>query len=266
MTPHADILEQSERLRGPLVGSLVLHAGVVALFAGLTLIKPPARIQLGDPNGGGLGSVTVNTVKSIPLPSPAGPTNPLANDTQSRVPTPPPKQKAVPKQRAPEPDAIPIKSRNSPKQLARQPSAPPNKFREKQQDQPNQLYSSRGQALSSPMYNLTGGGGVGVGNNSPFGTQFGSYATILRDRVANNWHTTDIPPNVQTAPPVAVSFTLRRDGSLAPGSVRIVESSGNRALDFSAQRAVLDAAPFPPFPGGFSRDQAEMELKFQLRR
>ena len=34
------------------------------------------------------------------------------------------------------------------------------------------------------MIGMTGGGGVGIGNNSPFGTQFGWYADLLRDQVA----------------------------------------------------------------------------------
>jgi hypothetical protein len=65
MTPHADILEQPERLRSAFVGSLVLHVATGALFAGLTLVKQPARIQLGDPNGGGMGAVAINTVKTF---------------------------------------------------------------------------------------------------------------------------------------------------------------------------------------------------------
>src|SRR3954467_8991829 len=113
MTPHADILEASERLRGPLAGSVLLHVGMVAVFAGYTLIKPSSRIQLGDPNGGGMGSVAINSVHSIPLPSRSGATNPGANDTESRVPPPPPKTKALPKVKVPEPNAIPIKSRNA---------------------------------------------------------------------------------------------------------------------------------------------------------
>jgi periplasmic protein TonB len=265
MTPHADILEQPERLRGPFVGSLVLHISVAAVFGGYGLIRTSSHVQWGDPTGGGIGSVAINAVRSIPLPSRSGAQNPVANDTESRVPEPLPKKKATPKTKAPEPDAIPIKSRNAPKE-SRAPASAPNKWRAQQKELPNQVYSSAGQALTSPMYNLPGGGGVGIGNNSPFGTQFGYYATILRDRVAQNWRTGDIAANIQTAPPVAIGFTLRRDGSVAPGSVRVLESSGNRAIDFSAQRAVLDAAPFPALPAQYGKDQAEIELRFQLRR
>ena len=98
------------------------------------------------------------------------------------------------------------------------------------------------------MYSMTGGGGVGIGTDSPLGTQFGWYAKLLRDQVARNWKTGDIDSRITSAPQVAVRFTLLRDGSLGPGSVKVSQSSGNQALDLSAQRAVLDAAPFPQLP------------------
>jgi protein TonB len=145
-------------------------------------------------------------------------------------------------------------------------AATPNKWRDQQKDAPNQVHSTVGQALSSPMYTMTGGGGVGIGNDSPLGTQFGWYAKILRDNVAQNWKTGDIDARITTAPPVAVTFILLRNGSVAPGSVKVSQSSGNRALDFSAQRAVLDANPFPPLPPQFAQNQAVLELRFELRR
>jgi len=115
------------------------------------------------------------------------------------------------------------------------------------------------------MYSLSGGGGVGVGNNSPFGSQFGWYATLLRDKVAQNWKTSDLG-QVHAASGAVVVFTILRDGSLAPGSVKISQTSGDRALDFSALRAVADAAPFARLPDGFPRTRADIELRFELRR
>jgi len=92
-----------------------------------------------------------------PLPGRSGPINPVANDTESVVPTPPAKAKPQRKVEAPEANAIAIKSRNAEKKAARA-ASPPNKFREQQQDLPNQVYSSAGQAAVSPMYGMTAGG------------------------------------------------------------------------------------------------------------
>ncbi|MGA2725902.1 MAG: TonB family protein [Bryobacteraceae bacterium] len=265
MTPHTDILDQPEPLGKSLAGSVALHVSVTAALLISTWIGRGRPVEWGDINGGGMGSVAVNVVPRVPLPGRSGPLNPVANDTESVVPTPPPKAKPRPKVEAQEPNAIAIKSRNAERKPSRAASAP-NKFREQQQDLPNQLYSNSGQAVVSPMYGMTGGGGVGIGTRSPFGAQFGWYVNLLRDQVARNWRTSDLDPHIRTAPPVVVTFTIRRDGSVTPGSVRITQRSGNSSLDYSAQRAILDAAPFQALPPQFQRSEAEIEFWFELRR
>jgi protein TonB len=264
MYPHVDILAEPEPLGKPFLAAIVLHVGVAAAVIGGGAIGQRTVVQWGDPLGGGPGSVSVNVVNKIPLPTRSGLVNPVANDTESVVPEPPAKAKPSPRVEEPDPDAIPIKSRNAAKRAAR--AASVNKWRAQQQDRANQLYSSAGQAVVSPMYGQTGGGGIGIGNNSPFGQEFGWYVNLLRDQVARNWKTNDVDPRLQTAPPVVVNFTIRRDGSLAPGSVRVVQRSGNYALDASAQRAIYDAAPFRTLPPGFTRNEANIEFWFQLRR
>jgi len=266
MSAHGDILDQPERLSGPFWGSVMLHVGFAATVLTFTYMHSGTRVQWGDIHGGGFGAVAVNTVHAIPLPTRSGPANPVANDTESRVPTPPPKAKAQPRVKEPPLDAIPLESRNAGKTHPERAYSAPNKWREQQQDRPNQLYSTAGQALTSAMYSITGGGGVGIGNNSPFGTQFGWYATILRDNIARNWQTAGIDPRLQTAPPVVVVFTMLHSGALVPGSVRVRQSSGNRELDLSAMRAIMDAAPFPAMPQQFTPDRANIELEFVLRR
>ena len=269
MSPHVDILDQKEPLGRSFAGSLVLHVSLLAAIVGAGVLKSSSTENWGDVNGGGMGSVAVNVVSTIRLPSTTGPKNPVANDTESHVPEPKPKATPKVKIKEPDPDAIPIKSKSAPKktpkQVAREYSAP-NKFREQQQDRPNQLYSTQGQQVSSPLYAMTGGGGVGIGTDSPIGSRFGWYATTIRTKVAQNWHTGEVDPRVSTAPEVVVRFTLRRDGTVAPGSARVVQSSGIRPLDDSAQRAILDASPFGPLPAQFEKDQADLELHFILRR
>ena len=265
MTPHTDILDQAEPLGNPLAGSVALHLSVAAALLLSAWAGQRQPVQWGDVNGGGMGSVAVSVVARIPMPGRSGPINPVANDTESVVPTPPPKTKAQRKVEAQELNAIALKSRNAEKKASRAASAP-NKFREQQQDLPNQVYSTSGQAAVSPMYGMTGGGGVGIGTHSPFGAQFGWYVNLLRDQVARNWRTSDLDPRLRTAPPVVVTFTIRRDGTVEPGAVRISQRSGNQTLDFSAQRAILDAAPFQALPPQFQRSEAEIEFWFELRR
>jgi periplasmic protein TonB len=270
MPSHVDILDQKEPLGRAFVGSLVLHMSLAAAIVGYGALQSTSKENWGDPNGGGMGSVPVNVVASIRLPT-SGPKNPVANDTESHVPEPKPEPKVKPKPKPPEPDpdAIPIKDKNAAKRMARQVTheyTPPNTFRQQQRDQPNQLYSTQGQQVSSPLYAMTGAGGVGIGTDTPLGTRFGYYANMIRTKVAQNWHTGEVDPRISTAPEVVVRFTLRRDGSVVPGSARVVQSSGVGPLDISAQRAILDASPFGALPPQFDKDQADLELHFILRR
>ncbi|MGA3098053.1 MAG: energy transducer TonB [Bryobacteraceae bacterium] len=263
MAQHTDILDQQERLKGPFMGSIALHVSVVAAMLGAAWVQTRTNEQWGSIKGGGFGSVTVNPVARIPLPTESGPVNPVANDTESRAPTPPPKAKAQPKAKAPPPDAIPLPSRNAERSPSPAASAP-NKFREQQQDLTNQVYSPSGQRLNSPMIGMAGGGGVSLGNNSPFGARFGEYAMIVRNRVGQAWRTGEL--RISSASPVVVTFTILRDGSVPERSVQVRGRSGNAALDISAQRAILDAQPFPPLPAGFPRSSADVEFTFDYLR
>ncbi len=266
MPSHADILDRPERLWGSFWSSIGLHISIAAVALGVTWVHGhhPAAFW-GDINGGGMGSVAVNVVARIPLPTRSGAENPVAKDTESRAPSPPAKTKPLARVAEPDLDAVPLPSRNAAKKASQAASAV-NKFRERQQDAPNQVYSQSGQRLVTPMIGMSGGGGVAIGNNSPFGTQFGWYSDQVRSRVAQNWHTGDINPRIRTANPVVVTFTIQRDGSVPSQSVRITQSSGISELDISAKRAVLQAVPFQPLPREFSRNSADVEFYFELRR
>jgi periplasmic protein TonB len=265
MHTHGDVFDRPDRVAGSFWGSMGLHVSVaVALmaYAAVSSRKP----VMGDVNGGNMGAVAVTAVHTIPLPSRNSAPNPVANPTKSYVPTPPPKAKPQPKVKAPDPKAIAIPDKTAPKKIVRQEAAAPNKFREQQQELPNQVYSTPGQAVSSQMYQIQGAGGLTLGNSNPLGQQFGYYAKLIIDQVGRKWNTSTLNPRIQTAPMAVVTFIINRDGSVPQGSVKISQSSGISLLDLSAQRAVMDASPFPPLPQGFPRNDAQIELHFELRR
>src|SRR5512135_2427007 len=108
MPGHVDILDQPEPIGKAFAGSLVFHASFIALIIGAAVVHPGKPEQWGDPNGGRFGAVAVNSVATIPLPNRGGPQNPVANDTESHVPTPPPAKKVKPKLDVPDPNAIPL--------------------------------------------------------------------------------------------------------------------------------------------------------------
>lgn len=262
MAARHDILDAPESLRKPLAASLALH-GLLALAVAVSGLLPGARrIPFGDPNSLGGGAVAITAVSKIPLPSRAGRTNPVAEDTESQVPAPRAGAQAKPPAKPVEPDAIPLKGR----QPSQRPAARAGTRRTPAESPPHQLYSAAGAAVTSPMFGSTsaGAGGVGMGQGNPFGERFGWYEAILRQMVAAKWNTSQVDPRLQTAPPVIVTFELLRDGSVR--NVRLLQRSGNATLDYSAQRAILEAAPFPPLPRGFERDVALVEFWFQLKR
>jgi protein TonB len=216
----------------------------------------------GDPNSLGGGAVGVNIVKQVPLPSRAGLVNPLANDTESAVPQPPPKSREAQKT-VEEPDAVPIKSRNAQRRLS-DVAASRQQYRGQADERPNQLHSSTGQAMVSPLYGMTGSGGVGTGSASPFGNRFGYYVELLRQKVAEKWRTGDVDARLSSAPPAIVTFTILRDGTAR--DIKVAQRSGNSVLDTTAMRAIYEASPFPPLPAGYERSEANIEFWFQLKR
>jgi protein TonB len=60
---------------------------------------------------------------------------------------------------------------------------------------------------------------------------------------------------------VAVRFTILRDGSVT--DLRVVQKSGATLLDLAAQRAVLAAAPFGPFPSHYGMSRVTIQANFK---
>ena len=113
MSPHVDILEQTDRIAPSFFGSIAFHGLLVGAVLGAGWVQNRNTISMGDPNGGRFGAVTVNPVASIALPPHSGPKNPVATDTESSVPVPVSKAKPTPKVTVPDPKAIAIPSRNA---------------------------------------------------------------------------------------------------------------------------------------------------------
>ena len=147
-------------------------AAVMLLYGVLDATRKPT---MGDKEGGRMGAVAVTPVHSIPLPSRSSAPNPVANPTESQVPTPPPKAKPIPKEKAPDPQAIPIKSKTAPKKP--QPiggRGSPTSSATQQRDLPNQVYTHK-----RPGAQLAHGSNAGRGGRR-HRQRFAAGATIRR--------------------------------------------------------------------------------------
>jgi protein TonB len=256
MQGRADILDERESLRAPFVQSIALHAAVFGLLVLSTISFQSKREVWGGPTHAG-DAVTVNPVKSIPLPSHSGRVNPVANDTESQVPQ---AAKPEPKKQVKVPDekATPLKSRTAQKQ-------PKQQVQQRYRPEPlreNQLTAADAPAARSQIFQKPGGGSVGVGPNNSLGDRFGAYADLVAQRVTEKWQNSALAG--QSAPIAIITFDIQRDGSIR--NAKVAQPSGNSTMDYSALRAVMDAAPFPPLPSGFDRNEANVQLQFQLKR
>ncbi|MBV8829550.1 MAG: TonB family protein [Acidobacteriaceae bacterium] len=259
MAAHPDILEQRDRLTVPFIGALTVHVCVIALlFIGWYWMNR-RRDTLGDLNPAGGQAYTVSSVHNIPIPRREAPPNPVANDTQSTVPTAPAKQQIQKNQPQPDKNAFEIAEkpkRQAPKPTHQQQYTPPAPA--------NQVYSRSPQALSNPMYGAQSGAGqVGLGPNTPLGNnRLGWYAEIIRQKIAQNWNTNGLDARSQNAPAI-VNFYIMRDGSIK--NPQIVQTSGNPTIDNTALRAVYQSNPFPALPPQISEPYITAQFTFNLR-
>jgi periplasmic protein TonB len=244
-----------------LAKSLALHGALLLFFVGYQYWNNRQRDRFGDPTSLG-ASAGVTAVAQIPIPRRQAPVNKVANDTESLTPSlPKPQPKTRPQREPEDPNAIALKKR--PRKTQPEPYTPPQTYRP-EPPKPNQVYTPAGQAAVSPLFGVTGSGGVGTSAASPFGNRFGWYEKLLRERVGQKWRTEDVDQRLKTLPACIVSFVIAKNGNVS--GVKVIQSSGNYALDQSAQRAVYEASPLPPLPDGFERNTANIEFWFELKR
>ena len=255
-------VQREENLKTGVAASFALHATIagLALYWGYVNFGP--RDVWGDPNAIPGAGFAVTPVDRIPLPSRNVRPNPKADDSESEVEKAEQKDRDRDKIPKNDPDAIALNSKDERRPNEKQTSR--YQYRSSDELRKNQLRTTVGQALSNPMYGAAGAGGVGLGSGTPFGNRFGAYADLLRRAISEKWRTADVDPMARNAKPATVSFDILRNGEVR--YVKIVQSSGIATLDFSARRAVIEAAPFPELPREFQRDSANVEFTFQLQR
>ncbi|MEO8052092.1 MAG: TonB family protein [Acidobacteriota bacterium] len=257
---HPDILDEREPVSRAFLAALTLH---VTLIAGMGIYgwMSTHSESFGAQNAGG-GAIGIEAVKSIPLQH-SGPQNPVANDTESQVLQQPAKPIEQAKEEKVSPNAVALKMKQ--KRRLADVASEKQRFRPFKEIDKNQVFAKQAPQVSNPLFSaMPGSGRIGTGANTTLGTRFAGYGQQIQNLVAQKWHTNDVDARVQTAPVVIASFDLMRDGRIR--NLRVVQQSGISALDYSVQRAILEASPFPPLPPGFDRDSAQVEFTFELKR
>jgi len=217
---------------------------------------------------GGDNAVTVGLVAKLPgimLPRPdAVTTSRVVDETKGLYKSePPPKPKEI----APDTKAIPEFKKEKtphyithPSRVLEDPTPPP----------PNAVPYGQGGAPALPYSNFTVGGATqgGMGFSGPgggdFTGHFPAYVDAVRNRISSNWLQSTVDPSVRWAPRSMYTFQILRDGTVT--NVQMTTSSGNRSVDNSALRAILNSSPVSPLPSNYSGNIVTVEFWFEFRR
>jgi len=232
-----------ERFGRSFLASLGLHVAFAAAMLLLPRFLPrPQTVLLGSGPGGGIGgeSYAVGVVDEVS--GGAGMTKP------SIIPQPP---ALVVEQKAPEvvrkeAIALPDTAREkkpppAPKKAAKdsEKKAPPSSLVVPTQPQPG--VGGVGGVSAGSGGGRGGGNGVAIGAGSGgFGDSW--YARVVEARISSNW----IRPSPGIRVEIVFSFYIASDGSIF--DVKKEKSSGNEALDLTAERAIRASNPLAAPP------------------
>jgi periplasmic protein TonB len=216
--------------------------------------------------GGGDSGVKVSLVSSagIPMPQPTVPTTSDTVDPTKGL------AKEEPKPKVPEPKTDATKIPKFEKEKKLPPSRQSKTFENKTAVPENAVPYGKGGQLSVPSgYSQTPGpynGGVAVQGQGggDFASRYGWYIESVRRGVNQNWLQNTIDPAIRASrkAKTTVTFTINRDGSIK--NIRVSESSGNRSMDDSAQRALLSIDHFPALPSDYSGRYVDVTFDFDL--
>ena len=249
MTLHADILDTRESLKGGFWASVSLHGTLIAIAVAYTLINANTT-QIGDANAGG-SAVGVEVAKSIPLQhhgmtESGGQRYAIRSSADAGE-----KSGGAEKNEPPPQDAIPLKMK---KVKSRQRSQSERQHFGLTRNS-NEISSPARQApqVSSPFYSAQARIGQRRARREHHARiRCPGYAAQIQALVAQHWHTGDVDPRLQTAPVVIATFDLC--ATAASATCSCCRPAASRPSNFSVQRAIQDASPFPPIPPGFEKD------------
>jgi TonB family protein len=86
----------------------------------------------------------------------------------------------------------------------------------------------------------------------------------VRNRISSNWLQSTVDPTVRWAPRANFTFQILKDGTVT--NVQMTQTSGNRAVDNSALRAILSSSPVSPLPSNYPGSSVTVEFYFDFRR
>lgn len=250
------------QLRKFLMYSLCLHAALgLALAVGgyFHLLEGNTWSGVGGEQGGTKVKLVSNA--GIPMPRPVIPTESQTVDpTQGLYKVEPPKIEQPP------PDATKLPSFEKKKPLP-----PPQKskiFEPKKPPPDNAVYGKSGTPDIPTGYSPDPGASSGVAMKGQGGGDFASlypwYVESLRNRISQNWDQTTVDSALRASRQgkTTMVFRIARNGAIT--NIGLSVTSGNRSLDYSAQRALLALGAAPPLPSDYRGSYVDVIFDFDL--
>jgi len=243
--------------------SVMFHIALTAALLAMVWLQRTGEAWGGI--GGGDTGVKVSLVSSagIPMPPTINPTESEAVDITKGL-----YKEEPPKPPEPKTDATPIPKFEKEKPL---PASKSSKvFEKKTPPPPNAIPYGKGGQMNVPTGYSDQPGPINSGvavqgqGGGDFASRYGWYIEAVKRAVNQNWMQNTIDPGVRAArrARTTLTFTIERDGSIK--NIRISESSGNRSMDDSAQRALLSIDRFPALPADYSGRYVDVTFDFDL--
>ena len=239
------------------------HIGLIAsLLVGVWVQR--SGNPWGGP-GGGDSDVKVNLVSSagIPMPRPNLPTpSDVVDPTKGLGKEEPPKIE-------PKTDAMKLPEFN--KKKPPPPSKPSKVFENKQPPPDNTANYGKGGGqlnIQRGYSDAPGAAASGLAMQGPgggdFSSRYGWYVESVRRAISQNWIQASIDPQVRATrrAKTTMTFRINRDGTIR--NIRMENSSGNRSMDDSANRALLSIDKLPNLPADYSGSYVDVTFDFDL--
>lgn len=97
----------------------------------------------------------------------------------------------------------------------------------------------------------------GTGVTARADVEWGPYTAQLQRQVESQWQ-----PKADFESKVEVNFEVNRWGTVE--KLEVLQSSGDVTIDLAAKSAILQAAPFPPFPANYTEDRIAVTFTFTV--
>jgi protein TonB len=237
-----ELVSSPESIMAPAAGSLLLHGGLVAVLLAYGLIAGLIHHnQWGS--AGSSGSIQVNMVSALPLPSDQPPNeNVLATDTPSQAPAEP----ATKTKQAVDDSTLAISGKNKPKQNTRK-----AKQHEPQQDNLARYGEQSGSSMARSMQPLGFTSGQTTVSDGDFGSRFGWYVDGINRKMTASSFRQEVDPHTPRGSRAYVQFAIHRDGSV--GNVQMNQNSGSQTLDRACMRAAQRVDTFGALPSQYTQ-------------